>query len=166
MLLKSSIIITVVFLKSIIFPATVNKNLNSFVGVWEYRQENSGSKSGYDSEGEKIEFKLENNQLSGTYFGVEREGEHGIFYSVVKLKNIIFTEDNKINFIVPERDLFSKRPKNINEATKNKENNNGFTRSTLQYSGTIRNDVLWLVCKTDYGNCPADSLDFYKDKWK
>ena len=51
----------------------------AFIGTWEYRQRNSASPTGYDAEGERIELKKQGRSIQGLYFGLQREGEHGLF---------------------------------------------------------------------------------------
>jgi hypothetical protein len=53
-----------------------------FLGAWEYRQR---AGDGYDKEGERIELSCGGGSMQGLYFGLEREGEHGLFYTLVEM---------------------------------------------------------------------------------
>jgi hypothetical protein len=129
------------------------------LGVWEYRQANSASPSGFDDEGERLQFTRAGGKIQGLYFGLEREGEHGLFYSLVGLKNIQLT-GNKISFTVPERSLYSTRPAQIGEALES----TGYTRDELHYEGTIEVGALSLRCSG--ASCPDRWVVFRKGAWK
>lgn len=78
------------------------------VGTWEYRQA-AGDR--YDDQGERIELRCSGHSLQGLYFGLEREGEHGLFYTAVEMKNVKGRANGEVSFTVPARDLFHQRPK-------------------------------------------------------
>ncbi len=139
---------------------------DSLIGTWEYRQANSGRESGYDREGEKIEFRRSGDSVAGFYFGVERQGEEGLYYSAVQVVELAMDANGQIGFVVPGRDFFIERPKSIEEAMKRKDESNGFTKYPLRYTGSIVEGVLVLHCSTKNGNCPDNTLEFYKGRWR
>lgn len=142
--------------------------IDEFVGAWKYRQENSAADTGYDSEGERLLLKRDADSLTGIYLGLEREGEHGLFYSAVKIEDVIVSEDGRLSFTVPRRRLFSQRPNSLEEAARMEEADNvsGNTNVTLQMAGRFDRGVLVLKCEAVDGySCPAESLSFHKGKW-
>ncbi len=154
----------VVFINS--FSAGEKDQWDPFIGIWEYRQENSAAESGFDPEGERIEFRRHDGGVVGWYFGVEREGEHGLFYSAAEVTELTVEADGTVHFIVPARRIFDERPNSIKEAGENGDAGNGFTQYPLKYTGSIVNGVLILHCTSEHGNCPDEQLNFYKGRWK
>jgi hypothetical protein len=128
--------------------------------VWEYRQLNPASPSGFDDEGERILFTRHGDKVTGLYFGLEREGEHGLFYTLVELENIGITA-NKISFTIPARTLYSKRPAKLGEPPEQA----GRTNSELTYEGTWEDERLVLLCNDTSLSCPDRRMVFRKDGW-
>jgi hypothetical protein len=128
----------------------------SLVGSWEYRQENRGSPTGYDSEGEQLRFANEAGTIKGAYFGLEREGEHGLFYTAVEVTDLVVSL-TKVRFTVPARLLFCKRPASLQDKAPLPDC--GMTREPLVYEGELKGNVLRLKCSAAWG-CPADELTF------
>jgi hypothetical protein len=131
-----------------------------FVGTWEYRQANTGTASSFDEEGERLELSIENGQLKGAYFGLAREGEHGLFYTAVEISDIQVSNEKLIRFSVPERLLYSEQPKNLKDASRIK--STGFTRTELKMNGMLKKGRLILNCTSNNYECPAPVLEFCK----
>ena len=156
------LIFTLLVLSLNIFTTPINASeiFEPFLGAWEYRQANSGTTSGFDKEGDRLEFMIDNARLKGTYFGLSREGEHGLFYTVVEVKGIQISEERHIHFIVPERFFYAKRPRNIKQATRTR--SAGFTRAELIMNGTLKDGKLILNCTSERYGCPAPVMEFRK----
>ena len=129
------------------------------LGVWEYRQANSSRPSGFDNEGERLQFTRKGDVVQGLYFGLERDGDHGLSYSLVELKDISFAGD-RISFVVPARAKHWRRPTRLGES-----GDAGFTRYELKYDGTITGEGLALRCSGPFGSCPAQQVLFRKGEW-
>ncbi len=132
-----------------------------FLGVWEYRQENRGTASGYDHEGERIEFSRRGDAVQGLYYGLEREGEHGLFYTLVEVREVSLAADGKISFRVPPRHMFTKRPRTLGEQAPSA----GFTSDELTMRGHIENTRLVLHCSSRSATCPDKVMVFRKNGW-
>lgn len=130
------------------------------LGVWEYRQANSARPCGFDPEGERLQFTRKGDVLQGLYFGLEREGDHGLFYTLVELGDISFTGD-RISFVVPARRLYAQRPTRLGESA----GDAGFTRYELKYEGKITGEGLALRCSSQFGSCPDQQLVFRRGEW-
>ncbi len=143
-----------------------NDALTPFLGTWEYRQRNSASPTGYDDEGERLELNEKGGSIQGLYFGLQREGEHGLWYTLVEIKNVEVSEGGKITFIVPFRVFYPVRPSSLDEAEEIKKHTlTGFTRLELKFQGQLKNGHLILQCISDAGECPEDVMVFRKGKW-
>lgn len=143
-----------------------NDALTPFLGTWEYRQRNSASPTGYDDEGERLELNEKGGSMQGLYFGLERTGEHGLWYTLVEIKDVEVSEDGKITFRVPGRYLYRDRPSSLGEAEEIKKHTlTGFTRIELKFRGQLKNGDLILQCISGPGECPEDVMVFRKGKW-
>ncbi len=131
-----------------------------FVGVWEYRQR---AGEGYDDEGEKLELKRAGNSIRGTYFGLEREGEHGLFYTLVKIKEVKVT-DGELSFVVPARELYAERPRSWEHLKSLKQA--GATKDELVMRGRRKGGTLLLHCTSRDGRCPDRVMEFRRNGWK
>lgn len=160
----------VLVLVSFLLPAfnafAVDDDLTPFLGTWEYRQRNSASATGYDDQGERIELEQIGRSIQGLYFGLQREGEHGLFYTLVEIKDIEVSEGGKISFRIPERDIYRERPRSLKEIEEGKRRPAGFTRFELEFRGQLKNGELVLHCIADPIECPEDVMVFRKGKWK
>ena len=136
-----------------------------FLGTWEYRQKNSSSPTGYDDQGEILVFKIIGGAVRGLYFGLERTGEHGLWYTLVEIEDIALHSDGKITFKVPARDLYPKRPASLTDLEKQKDVVQGFTRVELFFQGQIRNGDLVLECRPGPTDCPDYIMVFRKGRW-
>ena len=154
----------IVFLAAtvLLFPLFVSAaGTETFLGTWEYRQR---AGKGYDSEGERIELRSTGGALTGAYFGLEREGEHGLFYTAVEIKDIK-VEQGRISFTIPERHLFSDRPKSLKEGKLNESKSSGYTRDELKMQGQMRDGSLMVTCSSHSNTCPDKVMEFRKNKW-
>ncbi len=133
----------------------------AFLGTWEYRQR---AGKGYDSEGEKLELRSKGGTLTGVYFGLEREGEHGLFYTAVEIKDLK-VEQERIFFTIPDRHLFSDRPESLKEAKLNESKSSGYTRDELKMQGQLKDGSLMVACSSDLNTCPDKVMEFRKSKW-
>ncbi len=141
--------------------ASAGNDTKAFVGTWEYRQR---AGAGYDEEGERIEMRSKGKSLDGIYFGLEREGEHGLFYTAVELQGLKVTKD-RIYFIVPERHLFNVRPKSVKEAKQNESKSSGYSREELHMEGQLKGGSLMVTCTSEADGCPDTIMEFRKNKW-
>jgi hypothetical protein len=132
-----------------------------FLGAWEYRQR---AGDGYDKEGERIELSCRAGFMEGLYFGLEREGEHGLFYTLVELADLKFSSKSDLAFTVPERDLFYERPKSLQEVEQKRLASAGFTRDSLHMQGQLQEGSLILTCTSKGRSCPEDVMVFHKGK--
>lgn len=134
-----------------------------FLGTWEYRQ--AAGENAYDQEGEKLILLPGPGHLRGLYFGLEREGEHGLFYTAVEVKDLVVGKGGRISFRVPERALFRARPRSIEEAEQRRIPSAGLTRDELQMEGPLQGNRLTLKCKSSQAiACPEEIMVFRKDR--
>lgn len=133
------------------------------LGRWEYRQ--AALLGEFDPEGEILEFLVVNGKLTGTYHGLEREGEHGLFYTLVTLDSLAWGDGRKISFVVPPRKLYSKRPSTKAELETEEFRSAGFSGGKLRFSGEILRGKLVLKCASDMDECPENKMVFRKGKW-
>ena len=132
-----------------------------FLGAWDYRQR---AGNGYDLEGERIELTCGGGSMQGVYFGLEREGEHGLFYTLVEVADLSLSSSGELAFTVPERDLFQTRPKDLRAVKQKRLMPAGFTRDELQMRGRLQEGKLVLACTSSGHSCPEDVMAFSKDK--
>ena len=110
----------------------------SLVGTWEYRQANSASPTGVDDEGERLVFRqTAAGQLVADYFGLERAGEHGLFYTAVEAKGLKVEPDGTIRLTIPARRLHRSRPNSLEEA------------ATLALAGSTTDELFFIGKLTD-----------------
>jgi hypothetical protein len=132
-----------------------------FLGAWEYRQR-AGQE--YDEEGERIELTCVGGSLRGLYFGLEREGEHGLFYTLVEVPDLEVSPDGTLMFTVAERELFIHRPRSLQEVRQNRVTAAGFTKDTLHMQGGLSEGNLALTCLSKRGSCPEAVMVFHRGK--
>lgn len=161
-----SVLILVSFPLTPFYVFAAEEAFAPFLGTWEYRQRNSASPTGYDAEGERIELKKQGGSIQGLYFGLQREGEHGLYYTLVEIKDIEVSEGGKISFRIPERDIYRERPRSLEEIQRVKRKSAGFTRVELEFQGQLKNGELVLRCIADPIECPEEVMAFRKGRWK
>jgi hypothetical protein len=129
------------------------------MGAWEYRQR---AGDGYDAEGERLQLSCSDKVLKGLYYGLEREGEHGLFYTLVEVTDLKVGAGGGLSFTVPGRELFYERPKDLQEVTGKKLESAGFTRDELYIQGPLKDGNLVLSCASKAGSCPENVMVFGK----
>jgi hypothetical protein len=102
--------------------------------------------------------------MRGLYFGLEREGEHGLFYTVVQLADLMLAPNGDLGFIVPGRELFHERPKSLEEAEQKRSASAGVTRDELRLRGRLQQGNLVLGCTSTGYSCPEDLMVFRRGK--
>ena len=140
--------------------------LKPFLGTWEYRMRDPGSSTGYDVEEERLELNEKGGAIQVLFFGLERGEDHGLFYTLVEIKNVEVSKGGKITFIIPDRDIYPVRPRSLAEAEDLKKHNltGGFTRIEMKFQGRLKNGHLILQCTADRYQCPEDVMVFRKGK--
>lgn len=133
-----------------------------FLGSWEYRQ---AAGAGFDTEGERLELRCRGDSTSGLYFGLERAGEHGLFYTLVEMMNVSVTPDSSLSFMVGERELFRERPRNLDDIRHKNVTWAGVTRDTLVMRGRLERGNLVVTCTSAAGLCPDKLMVFHKGSW-
>jgi hypothetical protein len=134
----------------------------AFLGSWEYRQR---AGPGYDAEGERIELACSGGSLRGRYFGLEREGEEGLYYTLVEVTELQVTPDGAVSFTVPERELFYERPATFQDVQQRKLRSAGITRDELYMRARLENGKLVVACTSHSPSCPETVMVFHKDQW-
>ena len=124
-----------------------------FLGTWEYRQ---AAGAGFDAEGERLVISCDAGAPRGRYYGLERAGEHGLFYTLVDMMNVSITPDSGLSFLVGERQLYS----DSTRATWA-----GVTRDTLVMQGRLEGTNLAVTCTSNASLCPDKVMVFHKDAW-
>jgi hypothetical protein len=132
-----------------------------FLGWWEYRQ---AAGTAFDAQGEKLELTCRGGIMRGLYHGLERAGEHGLFYTLVEMKDLTVT-DSVLSFLVGERELFSERPRNLDDIGQKKVTWAGVTRDTLVMRGRLERGNLVVTCTSTAGLCPDKVMVFHKGSW-
>jgi len=103
--------------------------------------------------------------MGGLYHGLERAGEHGLFYTLVETRELTVSSDGALSFLVPERELYSERPRNLEEIRMKKVTWAGVTRDTLVMRGRVERGNLYLTCTSTNGECPDKVMMFRKGSW-
>jgi hypothetical protein len=129
-------------------------------GTWEYRQANSARPQGVDAEGERIVVaRTADGTLTAQYFGLEREGEHGLFYTAVEATAVAPTDTGGITLTVPSRQLYRTRPRSVTHARTLE--SAGQTREALVLSARLHADgTLVVACSAAPGACPDATMVF------
>lgn len=122
------------------------------VGRWQYIQPP-------DSEGEVLDIALAGDRYTGIMNGLERAGEHGLFYYVVEVSNLVVTADGSVHFTVGPRSFFRQRP-TLSVIGAN--GVGGRTRESMRFSGHLEGTDLVLKCEGPGASCPDSTLRFKK----
>jgi hypothetical protein len=102
--------------------------------------------------------------MRGLYFGLEREGEHGLFYTLLELPDLKVISDGTLTFTVGERDLFTQRPRNLQEVQQSRNTAAGFTKDSLHLQARLDEGNLVLTCGSRAGSCPENVMVFHRGK--
>ena len=133
------------------------------VGEWEYRQANSASATGFDREGERLVFReAAGGRLIAEYYGLERTGEHGLFYTAVEATAVVTGPGGNVRLTVPARQLFRTRPRTLRDAARLE--SAGATKDELVLTGRIDKDVLEMMCSAAAGSCPDSRMTFRRQR--
>lgn len=119
-------------------------------GRWQYLQPP-------DSEGEVLDLTVSADGWHGIMNGLERAGEHGLFYYVVEVENLSVQPDGVIRFEIGVRQLFIRRPALSRLAG---QGDGGVDRYRMRFNGEIEGEELVLQCRAAYGSCPDSTLRF------
>lgn len=155
-------LLTLLATAAILAPASPTPCDARFLGTWEYRQ---AAGAGFDAEGERLVFSCKDGSMRGLYFGLERAEEHGLFYTLVEMMDLQVTPDSGLSFLVGERDLYSRRPRNLDDVREKKVPWSGVTRDTLVMRGRIERGNLYVTCTSTALLCPDKVMMFRKGKW-
>src|SRR6266545_2404418 len=147
---------------AIIAPAAPSPCDTRFLGTWEYRQ---AADAAFDAEGERLEFRCSGGAMGGLYFGLERAEEHGLFYTLVEMQDVRLTADGGISFLVGGRDLYSQRPRTLEDIRLKKVTWSGVTRDTLVMRGRLELGNLVVRCASSAHLCPDQVMVFSKGSW-
>lgn len=119
-------------------------------GRWQYLQPP-------DIEGEVLDLFVSSGRWRGVMNGLERAGEHGLFYYVAELEGLEVSPDGGIRFEVGERSLFDRRPALSELGGKG---DAGVVRDRMRFSGRLESGDLVLRCAGAGGSCPDSTLRF------
>ena len=122
----------------------------SFAGHWQYLQPP-------DKEGEILVLLHSSGRWRGIMNGLERTGEHGLFYYVVEVENLVVDPNGSIRFEVGNRSYFRKRPALSDLAGRG---DGGFARSRMHFAGRMEGRELILRCEDEDRSCPDSTLRF------
>lgn len=122
----------------------------SLAGRWQYLQPP-------DTEGEVLDLVASPGRWRGVMNGLERAGEHGLFYYVVEVEKLSVTPDGSISFEIGERAFFTKRPA---LSLLGGNGDGGFARSRMHFSGRLVGEDIVLQCADEDGSCPDSTLRF------
>ncbi len=103
--------------------------------------------------------------MQGLYFGLEREGEHGLFYTLVEMADLKVTPAGELSFTVSERDLFQERPRTLQEVKQKKLASAGVIRDKLYLRGRLKEEKIIVTCTSQGHSCPDTVMVFHKGRW-
>jgi hypothetical protein len=92
------------------------------------------------------------------YYGLERAGEHWLFYTAVEATNVAVDRDGNVRLTVPARQLFRTRPRTLQEAARLE--SAGMTKDVLVFTGRVEGDALDLSCSGVADACPDARMLF------
>jgi hypothetical protein len=130
------------------------------VGTWEYRQRNVGNPTRVDPEGERLVIAPAGERIAIAYFGLEREGEHGLYYTAVQATNVQRANGGRVDFTVPARTLYRTRPTSLAHAASLE--SAGVATYPLRLTAVRRGEVLIVTCASDDWSCPEPTMTFMR----
>jgi hypothetical protein len=80
------------------------------------------------------------------------------------MKDLTVT-DSAVSFLVGERELFSERPRNLDDIRQKKVTWAGVTRDTLVMRGRLERGNLVVTCTSTVHVCPDRVMIFHKGSW-
>jgi hypothetical protein len=125
--------------------------MSSLVGRWQYIQPP-------DHEGEVLDIAYSGGRFRGIMNGLERTGDHGLYYYVVELTNLAVAPDGNVSFTVGAHSFFIRRPALSRLDIGDKDN--GSTREEMRFHGLLEGADLVLKCEGLPGSCPDSTLRF------
>ena len=136
------------------------QRVSPLAGTWEYRQPNAAGPAGVDAEGERLVISFgPDGRPAAQYFGLERAGEHGLFYTAVDAAPVDVGPPESLTLVVPARKLYRTRPTSVEEAATLP--SAGMTRYELSLRGTLVNGALVLACSAVVvDTCPDSEMTF------
>lgn len=150
--MTSRYIIAIAALVGLVFqlPCSSQELPPSLAGRWQYLLPP-------DTEGEVLDLVVSSGHWRGIMNGLERAGEHGLFYYVVEIEKLAIAPDGIISFEIGERKFFIKRPPFSHLGG---HSDGGFARRHMHFSGRIVGVDLVLQCNDEDGSCPDSTLRF------
>ena len=136
---------------------TDSKNLNSdLIGIYEY-------KTPEKTENHYIVIDTLNGKYSGIYYGTEDSGGHGVFFYGNGIENLNI-EKKEISFEIGTRELYETTRMRIVKHKRDleKDSTSGISKGQLKYSGEISKIGIKLNCKSEFGYCWENELNFEK----
>jgi hypothetical protein len=133
--------------------------LRHFLGTWQHRQ---GADDGFDAEGERLELGCAEGAPAGLYYALEREGDHGLFYTLTEVRDLRVDQAGLISFVVPERELFQPRPSTLTAMRQRTLPSSGFTRDQLFFQGRVEAGNLVLSCTSRANSSPEPRMVFHR----
>ena len=142
--------VTALILALVAASVSANDRELSLAGRWRYLQPP-------DAEGEVLELRVSSGQWIGIMNGLERMGEHGLYYYVVEVESLEVTPGGAVRFAVGERTLFRRRPplSRLGEI----HDDAGLARDRLRFAGRLEALDLVLRC---IGSCPDTVMRFQR----
>jgi hypothetical protein len=122
----------------------------TLAGRWQYLQPP-------DEEGEVLDLFVTAAGWRGIMSGLERAGEHGLFYYVVEVENLAVEPNGRIGFEIGERSFSTERPALSRLGS---EGDRGFARSRMRFAGRLEGRDMILRCDDHDGSCPAGIMRF------
>ena len=124
--------------------------VSGLVGRWQYLQPP-------DKEGEVLDLTASGGRIRAIMNGLERTGDHGLFYYVADAVNVAVAPDGLITFEIGERTFFNTRPA---LSVLGGNGDSGGTRETMRFKGKLEGKDLVLRCQDKGGSCPDSLLRF------
>lgn len=146
---------------SALFFASLSTATEDFVRIYQ------GTWKFVSDEAERLIIMRVNKHLEGLYYGIERAGEHGRYYYVVKVVNMNIDDKGYISFDIPARDFITEPANTLEKAlqlAKHRDKNAGFARDVIHMKGYIENGYLVLECFSDSDSCYDNIMKFKRKK--
>ena len=141
-----------VLLAFITSTATAQQAVENLAGHWQYLQPP-------DQEGEILVLLRSSGRWRGIMNGLERTGDHGLYYYVVEVENLVVDPNGSIRFEVGYRSFFRSRPALSDRA---REGDAGFARGRMRFAGRVEGRDLILRCEDEDRSCPDSTLRFMR----
>jgi hypothetical protein len=147
---ETSLLWIFIFFVALLVPFVASGASPEFAGRWEYIQPP-------DREGEVLDLWESGSRYRGIMNGLERAGEHGLFYFVVEVQKLNISTESTISFVVGERSFFARRPSlSVLDVT----GDSGHARDLMRFEGRLDGADLVLRCSGSGGSCPAEIMRF------